>query len=73
MIYTYRYARRKITAHTYFNVLGERYRKTVDAKHVTRYFKWDGKTWQLFSWAKGRHIEMLVKDGYGKRSKRQPK
>lgn len=64
---------RRVTIHTYFNLLGERYLKTVNAKRVARYFKWDGKSWQLIQWVDGSHIERIIRSGYGKRAKRQPR
>lgn len=73
MAYTYRYSRRRVTTHTYFNVLGERYRKTVNGKGVTRFARWDGQSWQMIPWHKGAHIQRIMQDGYGKRSKRQPR
>lgn len=69
----YNYHRRRVMTHTYFNILWEQYRKTVNGKGVTHFSQWDGKTWQTCNWSKGRRIENLIKEGYGKRAKRQPR
>lgn len=69
----WRYGRRHVTIHTYFNVLGERYRKTINGKNVTYFSQWDGQSWQKLHWSKGNRIQKLVNEGYGKRNKRQSK